>query len=84
MWSGLIKKVIAQNSSRRDSTKEEKHFKRKLRYQCFRIRKQAFYKRCKTQENKQENDRKLVVMVQKYRKQVGQRTGGIKRYDELK
>ena len=84
MWSGLIKKVIAQNSSRRDSTKEEKHFKRKWLYQCFGISKQAFYKKCKTLEKKQENDRKLVVMVKKYRKQVGQRTGGVKRYDELK
>ncbi|MCK5831857.1 MAG: IS3 family transposase [Methylococcales bacterium] len=53
-------------------------------YQCFGISKQAFYKRLKTQENKQLNDEKLIVMVQDYRKKVGHRTGGIKLYSELK
>ncbi|PQB08948.1 transposase [Polaribacter filamentus] len=46
--------------------------------------KQAFYKRCKSQEKKQLNDEKIIIMIQDYRKVVGQRTGGIKLYAELK
>ncbi|WP_233862011.1 IS3 family transposase [Tenacibaculum piscium] len=46
--------------------------------------KQAFYKRIKKQENKQLNDKKLIKMVQQYRKNVGSKTGGIKLYTELK
>jgi len=76
--------VLAQNISKRDRTKEEKPFKRKWFYQCFGISKQAFYNRLKTQQNKQQNDEKLIIMVQDYRKKVGMRTGGIKLYAELK
>nr|WP_240614894.1 IS3 family transposase [Polaribacter filamentus] len=79
-----MKKVAAQNSSKRDSTKKEKPFKRKWFYECFGISKQAFYKRLKAQENKQLNDEKIIIMIQDYRKVVAQRTGGIKRYAELK
>ncbi|WCC43586.1 IS3 family transposase [Tenacibaculum finnmarkense] len=46
--------------------------------------KQAFYKRVKKQENKQLIDKKLIKMVQQYRKTVGSKTGGIKLYTELK
>jgi putative transposase len=80
----MSKKSLPKNSSKRDSTKKETPFKRKWFYQCFGISKQAFYKRCKSQEVKQINHKKLITMVQGYRKKVGMRTGGIKFYDELK
>ncbi|WP_147187360.1 hypothetical protein [Polaribacter sp. IC063] len=48
------------------------------------ISKQAFYKRCKTQENKKLNDKKIIEIVLEYRKKVGIRTCGIKPYSELK
>ncbi|APZ47710.1 transposase [Polaribacter reichenbachii] len=70
--------------SKRDSTKKEKPFKVKWFYEYFGISKQAYYKRLKTQENKQINHQKIIVMVQDYRKLVGMRTGGIKLYTELK
>ncbi|WP_231494773.1 IS3 family transposase [Polaribacter sp. Hel_I_88] len=46
--------------------------------------KQAYYKRLKTQKIKQINDTKIIKMVKNYRKKVGQKTGGIKLYAELK
>jgi putative transposase len=82
--SRYVKKVIAQNSSKRDSVKKEKPFKRKWFYQCFGISKQAFYKRLKTQQKRQIDHQKLVTMVKDYRKIVGSKTGGIKLYSELK
>jgi hypothetical protein len=36
-----------------------------------RVRKQAFYKRCKARENKQLNDEKIFIMIQGNRKIVG-------------
>ena len=48
------------------------------------ITKQAFYKRCKTQETKEINHKKLITMVKDYRKKVSPKTGGIKLYHNLK
>lgn len=52
--------------------------------QCFGISKQAFYKRLKSQRIKENNDQIVVQMIKNYRIKVGQRTGGIKLYHELK
>ncbi|WP_231963671.1 IS3 family transposase [Polaribacter sp. KT 15] len=46
--------------------------------------KQAFYKRHKTLIKKELDNKKLILMVQQYRKKVGSKTGGIKLYNELK
>jgi len=52
--------------------------------QCFGVSKQAFYKRLKTYNDKREQDKIIVRLVRSYRKEVSQRTGGIKLYSELK
>jgi len=52
--------------------------------ECFGISKQAFYKRLKSHKTKVDNDRIIVQMIKDYRNEVGQRTGGIKLFDELR
>jgi len=52
--------------------------------QCFGISKQAFYKRLKSHKTKENNDQIVIQMIKNYRKEVGQRTGGIKLHKELK
>jgi transposase InsO family protein len=52
--------------------------------QCFGISKQAFYKRLKSHKIKENNDQIVIQMIKNYRKEVGQRTGGIKLHKELK
>ena len=52
--------------------------------ECFGISKQAFYKRLQSHKSKMNNDKIIIQMIKDYRKEVGQRTGGIKLYNELK
>lgn len=52
--------------------------------ECFGITKQAFYKRLKSQRIKENNDQIVIQLIKGYRNEVGQRTGGIKLYKELK
>ena len=52
--------------------------------ECFGISKQAFYKRLQSHRSKVNNDKIIIQMIKDYRKEVGQRTGGIKLYSELK
>ena len=53
-------------------------------YECFGISKQAFYKRLNSYEMKINQDKILIELVKDYRKEVGQRIGGLKLYSELK
>lgn len=52
--------------------------------ECFGITKQAFYKRLKSHRIKENNDQIVIQLIKGYRNEVGQRTGGIKLYKELK
>ncbi len=52
--------------------------------ECFGISKQAFYKRLNSYKMKTNQDKILTNLVKEYRKKVGQRTGGLKLYSELK
>ena len=52
--------------------------------ECFGITKQAFYKRLKSHRIKENNDQIVIQLIKDYRNEVGQRTGGIKLYKELK
>ncbi|WCC44057.1 hypothetical protein PJW08_09585 [Tenacibaculum finnmarkense] len=79
-----VKKVIAQNISRRDSKKEAKPFKRKWLIQCFGISKQAFYKRLKSYQIKQNNELILTQLVKQCRDRIGQKLGAKKLYHQLK
>ena len=80
----ISKKVIAQNISRRDSKKETEPFKRKWLIQSFRITKQAFYKRLKSHQIKQNNAPILILLVKQCRNKIGQKLGTKKLYHELK
>ena len=53
-------------------------------YECFGISKQAFYKRLNSYEMTTNRDKILIKLVKNYRKKVGQRSGGLKLYSELK
>ncbi|MBE7649173.1 IS3 family transposase [Tenacibaculum finnmarkense genomovar ulcerans] len=75
---------MAQNISRRDSKKEAKPFKRKWLIQCFGISKQAFYKRLKSYQIKQNNELILTQLVKQCRDRIGQKLGAKKLYHQLK
>ena len=51
---------------------------------CFGISKQAFYKRLKSQQIRQNQEQILILLVQECREEIGQRLGGIKLHDNLK
>jgi transposase InsO family protein len=53
-------------------------------YECFGISKQAFYKRLNSYKMTTNRDKILIKLVKDFRKNVGQRTGGLKLYSELK
>jgi len=53
-------------------------------YECFGISKQAFYKRQNSYKESQNQDQKLIEMVNQERKRVNSKTGGIKLYSALK
>ena len=46
--------------------------------------KQAFYKRLKSHKTKVSNDKTIIQLIRDYRNEVGQKTGGIKLYENLK
>ncbi|WP_219621006.1 hypothetical protein [Psychroflexus sp. MES1-P1E] len=70
----LSKKSLPKIVAKEIELKKRNILKKKWLYQCFEISKQAFYKRLRTQEVKQINHKKLIIMVQGYRKKVGMRT----------
>ena len=76
--------MLAQNISQRNSEKESKPFKVKWIYQCFGISKQAYYKRLKSYNTKEVEEKILIQLVKDLRKKIGQKTGGIKLHSELK
>jgi len=53
-------------------------------HQCFGISKQAYYKRLKSYQKKEFQEKQLIQLVKEKRKELGQKTGGIKLYSELK
>jgi len=53
-------------------------------YECFGISKQAFYKRLNSYKMTTNRDEILIRLVKDFRKKVGQRSGGLKLYSELK
>lgn len=76
--------MLAQNISQRNSEKESKPFKVKWIYQCFGISKQAYYKRLKSYNIKEVQEKTLIKLVKDLRNKIGKQTGGIKLHSELK
>jgi transposase InsO family protein len=62
------RKVLAQNTSKRDREKEKRPFKVKWLYQCFGITKQAYYKRIKANRAKEKRDQIVLDLVREARK----------------
>lgn len=79
----MSKKELPKTSAKEIEIKKKQRIKENGSMDIFKISKQAFYKRLKTQQ-KQLDHQKMITMVKDYRKKVGSKTGGIKLYNALK